>query len=96
VCTGSPSLFILATPGWDELADMFPEYTGRRQFCDLRIEHPATSCGSGVPTMTVETDRGRAELIPFCAKKSDQELHDHCALKNVESIDGHPTHIFDD
>ena len=46
--------------------------------------------------MTVDSIRGDAELEPFYAAMSDDEQHDYWRRKNVESIDGLPTEIFED
>lgn len=81
---------------WDELAVHFPTFGGSRQIFDLRIDRVADSCGSGVPTMTVEADRGLTELEPFYAKMEPERLQGFWERKNSESIDGFPTNIFVD
>ena len=81
---------------WDELISMFPTLGGSRQIFDLRVEDTAVSCGTGVPIMSVEAVRADTELEPFYAAMSDEELHDYWSRKNVNSIDGYPTHIFSD
>ena len=60
------------------------------------IDEVLTSCGSGVPVMDVVSNRGEAELEPFYAEMSDDELTDYWTRKNTESIDGFATHIFTD
>ncbi len=82
--------------GWDELAALFPGYGGSRQIFDMRIERVADSCGSGVPIMSVEADRGVTELEPHYAEMSEEKLHGFWERKNVKSIDGLPTNIFTD
>ena len=59
-------------------------------------DETASSCGSGVPTMTVEASRGDTELEPFYSAMTDDELRDYWSRKNTQSIDGYPTHIFSD
>ena len=81
---------------WDELIARFPTLGGSRQIFDLRVESTSSSCGSGVPIMTVESIRGDDELEPFYAAMSSEELHDYWSRKNTASIDGYPTHIFAD
>ena len=83
-------------PEWHELVSMFPPMAGARQIFDLAVESASTSCGSGVPIMTVHAIRGDDELEPFYAAMSDQQLHDYWSRKNVTSIDGLPTGIFGD
>lgn len=81
-------------PEWAAFADLFPEYGGSRQVFDLTIERVADSCGTGVPIMTVEADRGQTDLEPFYAKMSDEQLNGFWSRKNVTSNDGLPTGIF--
>jgi len=81
---------------WDELIALFPTLGGSRQIFDLSIEQTATSCGSGVPIMRVESIRGDTELEPFYAAMTEQELHDYWERKNTASVDGYPTRIFAD
>ena len=79
---------------WDELIGGFPVMGGSRQIFDLAIDETASSCGSGVPIMTVAANRGETELEPFYAAMSADELHDYWTRKNTASIDGLPTRIF--
>ncbi len=81
---------------WDELAAHFPTFGGSRQIFDLRIERVADSCGSGVPIMSIEADRGVTELEPWYAEMEPEQLHGFWERKNQTSIDGLPTNIFSD
>ena len=81
---------------WNELVRLFPPMAGSRQIFDLALDATSSSCGSGVPIMTVETIRADEELEPFYAQMSDEQLHDYWARKNVTSVDGLPTGIFED
>ena len=81
---------------WNELVRLFPLMAGSRQIFDLAVDATASSCGSGVPIMTVDAIRGNDELEPFYAEMSDEELHDYWSRKNVASIDGLPTGILAD
>lgn len=81
---------------WNELVDLFPTMGGSRQIFDLTIDATSSSCGSGVPVMTVEANRGETELEPFYAAMDNNDLVAYWTRKNVTSIDGYPTHIFDD
>lgn len=81
---------------WSELIRLFPPMAGSRQIFDVAIDDASSSCGSGVPIMTVDAIRGDDELEPFYAAMSDQELRDYWSRKNVTSIDGLPTGIFED
>ncbi len=81
-------------PEWEELIAMFPTLGGSRQIFDLTVEHTRSSCGTGVPIMTIEAPRADVEMEPFYAAMSDDELHDYWSRKNATSIDGFPTRIF--
>lgn len=80
---------------WVELAPLFPDFGGSRQVFDFAIERVADSCGTGVPTMTVEADRGLTELEPFYKKMTSEQVRGFWERKNTVSIDGLPTHIFE-
>lgn len=80
---------------WDELIDLFPTMGGSRQLFDFSVDATASSCGTGVPIMTVDAIRGDEELEPFYAAMSPDEMHDYWERKNTSSIDGLPTHIFE-
>ena len=60
----------------------------------LDVELVTTSCGTGVPVMSVEAIRADEELEPFYAEMSAAELTDYWSRKNVTSLDGLPTGIF--
>ena len=81
---------------WGDLIGTYPTLGGSRQIFDLAIDHVATSCGSGVPIMSVDAVRADEELEPFYAAMSDAELEQYWRRKNTESIDGLPTHLFAD
>ena len=81
---------------WGQLVGHFPQLAGSRQIFDLRIDEAATSCGTGVPVMTLDAVRADEELEPFYAEMSPEELIEYWQKKNVESIDDLPTAIFED
>ena len=51
---------------WDELAQHFTLLPGTRQIFDIDVESVQTSCGWGVPLMTLEKER--ATLVKYQAK----------------------------
>ena len=81
---------------WETLVGGFPELAGSRQIFDLTIEEAATSCGTGVPIMSLDAVRADTELVPFYEAMSDDELREYWAAKNTTSIDGLPTRILSD
>lgn len=95
-CYGSATVVHPRDDQWDSLVGLFPTLGGSRQIFDLRIDTVTTSCGTGVPVMRVESVRADEELEPFYAAMSPDELHGYWTKKNVTSLDGAPTGIFDD
>ena len=90
---GHAKLFHPRDPEWDGLASLFPPMAGSRQVFDLAIDLVQTSCGSGVPLMDYQSERGEAELLPFYEAMGEEGVRDYWKRKNTLSIDGKPTHI---
>ena len=82
--------------GWDAAIARFPPMPGSRQIFDMNIDLVQTSCGTGVPVMTFEKERGPEELLPFYAEMGDDGVRDYWRRKNSQSIDGADTGIFGD
>lgn len=78
---------------WPDLAALFPKMAGARQIFDLAIDLVQTSCGTGVPVMRHERERGESELLPFFEAMSAEELRAYWDRKNRFSIDGAPTGV---
>ncbi|MDX8354217.1 pyridoxamine 5'-phosphate oxidase family protein [Cognatiyoonia sp. IB215182] len=83
-------------PGWDEAVTQFPPMAGSRQIFDMTIDMVQTSCGTGVPLMRFEKQRGPEELLPYYADMGEDGVQDYWRRKNIESIDGQATGIFGD
>jgi len=83
-------------PEWEALIDLFPRLAGSRQIFDLSIDLVQTSCGTGVPVMDLRHGRGEGELEPFYKAMGDDGLIEYWRRKNVETIDGKPTGLFDE
>lgn len=83
-------------PEWKEWISHFPELAGSRQIFVLDIDLVQTSCGTGVPIMEFTKSRGEEELVPFYGEMGNEGVQDYWRRKNVETIDGKPTGIFDD
>ncbi len=82
--------------GWAEALGDFPDFAGSRQIFDMTIEQVQTSCGTGVPLMSFERSRGESELVPFFEDMGPDGVRDYWSRKNVDSIDGKPTGIFEE
>jgi hypothetical protein len=71
----------------------FPDMAGSRQIFDLEIDLVQTSCGTGVPVMRFEAQRGPSELLPFYEEMGPDGVRAYWTSKNTVSIDGKPTGI---
>ncbi len=78
--------------GWDELAAHFTLLPGTRQIFDIAVESVQTSCGYGVPQMTLE--RERPTLVKHHAKADPQDWAWKHRTRRT-SIDGLPTRTTD-
>ena len=71
--------------GWEELAPHFTLLPGTRQIFDISVESVQTSCGWGVPIMTLEKER--ATLLKYHAKADPVEWAGKYRTRRT-SIDG--------
>ena len=76
--------------GWDELATHFTLLPGTRQIFDIAVESVQTSCGWGVPHMTL--DRERPTLAKYHAQQ-DPAARLAKLAKRTRSIDGLPVRV---
>jgi hypothetical protein len=81
-------------PEWAELHPHFDALPGERQIVVLEIESCMTTCGFAVPLYEYQGER---TMLPDWAEKMGEERltqyrHEH----NERSIDGLPTHLFED
>jgi hypothetical protein len=72
---------------WDELAAHFTLLPGTRQIFDVTVESVQTSCGWGVPVMTV--DHERLTLVKYHAQEYP-EVWEEKYKARTQSIDGLP------
>ncbi len=78
--------------GWSELAGQFALLPGTRQIFDIAVESVQTSCGWGVPFMTLEGER---ETLKKAHRQSDPAEWEAKMAKRTRSIDGLPTRATD-
>ncbi|MEM9278037.1 MAG: pyridoxamine 5'-phosphate oxidase family protein [Pseudomonadota bacterium] len=76
---------------WHQYAGHFDEFAGSRQVFRLAIDLVQTSCGTGVPKMTLDHQRGPEELLPFYEEMGEEGVREYWRRKNLRSIDGKPT-----
>src|SRR3954466_14282833 len=73
---------------WTELSPMFPERVGARQLIVAELTRVQTSCGFGVPLMSLVAERDA--LAKWARAKGEDGLREYRARKNRVSIDGLP------
>lgn len=73
---------------WDALAAHFTLMPGTRQIFDIAVESVQTSCGWGVPFMTLAGER---ETLRKAHRQSDPAEWEAKMAKRTSSIDGLPT-----
>ena len=93
---GSTNVFYPRHDEWQDYVKLFPDYAGTRSIFQLEIEHVTTSCGTGVPEMAVVSGRAEKDLVPWFKELGAAKVEEFWAKKNVTSIDGFPTGIFED
>ena len=77
---------------WEELATHFTLLPGTRQIFDIAVESVQTSCGYGVPLMTLESER--PTLVKYHAQ-ADPAVWAGKARSHKQSIDGLPLKVTD-
>jgi Pyridoxamine 5'-phosphate oxidase len=77
---------------WAELAAQFTLLPGTRQIFDIAVESVQTSCGWGVPVMTLDKER---ETLPKYHAQSDPVKWATKMAGRTTSIDGLPTRATD-
>lgn len=78
---------------FQEHKHLFPEIPGTRQIVDMTIESVQTSCGYAVPFMDFKEER--QQLNAWAEKQGKERIENYWKEKNVKSIDGLETRIFD-
>lgn len=78
--------------GWEELAGHFTMLPGTRQIFDIAVETVQTSCGWGVPFMSLEGDR---DTLKKAHRQTDPAEWEAKMAGRTSSIDGLPTRATD-
>jgi len=101
--TGPPQILRLYGTGevilprdkkWKSHIAEFKQFPGTRQIIKLQIDSVQTSCGFGVPLYDFVGQR--ETLLKWAENKGPQGVSEYQASKNIESIDGKPTHLAED
>jgi len=76
------------SPGFEQMKDLFPRYTGVRTIIRVSVNRIADSCGFGVPKYNFESDRNA--LIKWADNKGEAGIEEYVGTKNHVSLDGLP------
>lgn len=87
---GRGSFVVAGEPGYDALAAHFPRLPGARQIFDIAVESLQTSCGWGVPRMTL--DHQRLTLAKYHAQQIPEKRLAQIASR-TRSINGLPVRV---
>ncbi len=79
---------------WSSLRPAFTDVPGERQIILLDIESIMATCGFAVPLFDYKGER--EELRNFTCKMGDERMDAYRRERNQRSIDGLPTHLFED
>ena len=77
---------------WNKYISLFPKNHGARNIFLVNVESLQTSCGFAVPLMDYKKDRDI--LTDWAEKKEESGIEEYWERKNMQSIDGFPTGIF--
>lgn len=86
---GTGRVAAMGSADWKAHIDLFPDYPGKRQLIFIDIEKVQTSCGYGVPVMTL--DKHRDTMAKWATGKGEDGLKAYRAAENMASLDGLPT-----
>ena len=73
--------------------NLFPEIPGTRQIIEMAVDSVQTSCGYAVPFMDFKEER--QQLSSWAEKQGKARIENYWKDKNVKSIDGFETKIFE-
>lgn len=79
------------SPEWLDLKPDYDDYPGMRQIIVCDIDKVQTSCGYAVPKYDFLEQRDT--LTRYWVNKGEDGVADYHQEKNLDSIDGMPTHI---
>lgn len=80
---------------WNELAALFEPHVSARQYVDFTVRLAQTSCGFGVPFYDFAGERDNMDKW-LASKATDDGIENYWREKNQVSLDGMPTHIFEE
>ncbi|MDX2469402.1 MAG: pyridoxamine 5'-phosphate oxidase family protein [SAR324 cluster bacterium] len=81
------------SPEWETLYSKMKTEQGARQIIAIKIDSVQTSCGYSVPFFEYQGER--ETLRKWAEKKGDIGVAEYMREKNVTTIDGKPTGLFD-
>ena len=77
--------------GWNDLAQLFPDYVGARQIFELDLEMVQTSCGYAVPYYELKGER--PTLTRWADSRGTSGIEEYWQENNTRSLDNKDTGI---
>lgn len=87
---GRGAYMVAGDPGYEALAAHFPRLPGARQIFEISVESVQTSCGWGVPRMTLDRER---ETLVKAHRQWPAEQRLAVIAERTRSIDGLPVRV---
>lgn len=91
---GTAQIFHNRDEKFQEYFRLFEDFTGARQIIEMDVDLVQTSCGFAVPLMDFKEER--TILTNWSDKQGEEGIKNYWAEKNMKSIDGFETKIFDE
>ena len=91
---GTAQIFHNRDEKFQEYFRLFEDFTGARQIIEMDVDLVQTSCGFAVPLMDFKEER--TILTNWSDKQGEEGIKNYWAEKNLKSIDGFETKIFDE
>lgn len=91
---GTAQIFHNRDEKFQEYFRLFQDFTGARQIIEMDVDLVQTSCGFAVPLMDFKEER--TILTNWADKQGEEGIKNYWAEKNMKSIDGFETKIFDE
>lgn len=83
---GQGRVWVPGDEEYESLANLFPDYPGKRAVIDVHVKRAAESCGFGVPLYRFEGERSK--LLEWAESKGQKGVDEYWRANNQSSIDG--------
>ncbi len=85
---GKGEVYEKGSKEFDQLKDLFPQYSSSRSIIKVRLHRIADSCGYAIPLYDYKGDRDT--LLKWADRKGKEGIDEYVQQKNRKSLDGLP------